>query len=99
MSLNPITSLTPAIPMRQPDTSDVSVTKNSFADFITSSINEVNQAQLQGNRAIEKLQSGEAQNLHDIMISVEQADIALRMLVQVRNKALTAYEEIMRMQI
>jgi flagellar hook-basal body complex protein FliE len=33
------------------------------------------------------------------MIAVEQADISLRMLVQMRNKALTAYEEIMRMQI
>ena len=77
----------------------VEVTKKSFMDFITSSIDEVNRSQIEGDLAIEKLHSGEARNLHDVMIAVEQADLSLRMLVQIRNKALTAYDEIMRMQI
>lgn len=77
----------------------VEETSKSFSDFITSSIDEVNKAQIEGDLAIEKLHSGEAQSLHDVMIAVEQADLSLRMLVQMRNKALTAYEEIMRMQI
>ena len=81
------------------DASSVSQTEQNFSDFIKNSIAEVNQAQNDGDGAIEKLYSGEAQNLHDIMISVEQADISLRMLVQIRNKALQAYEEIMRIQI
>ncbi len=38
-------------------------------------------------------------DLHDVMISMEKADISLRLLVQVRNKALDAYQEIMRMQV
>jgi len=38
-------------------------------------------------------------DLHDVMISMEKADISLRLLVQVRNKAIDAYKEIMRMQV
>ncbi|MGW8193655.1 MAG: flagellar hook-basal body complex protein FliE, partial [Desulforhopalus sp.] len=49
--------------------------------------------------AVERLQSGKAHHLHDVMIAVEEADISLRMAVQIRNRALSAYEEIMRMQL
>lgn len=70
-----------------------------FGDMLTSMVNRVNETQLAGDQAIERLQSGKAEHLHEVMIAVEQADISLRMAVQIRNKALTAYEEIMRMQI
>lgn len=99
MSISPVNSLGPTLPLRQADTSTISTTEKNFSDFVTSSINQVNKSQLDGDMAIEKLHSGEAQNLHDVMIAVEQADISLRMLVQIRNKALQAYEEVMRMQI
>ncbi len=99
MNILPVNNPTPQISNLQSDHNPVSPTNQNFNDFITSTINQVNESQVEGDRAIEKLHSGEAQNLHDVMISVEQADISLRMLVQVRNKALQAYEEIMRMQI
>lgn len=67
--------------------------------MLTNTIKEVNQSQIDGDKAIEKLQTGEAKNLHEVMIAVEQADISLRMLVQMRNKAQQAYEEIMRLQL
>lgn len=67
--------------------------------MLTDTISSVNQSQMDGEKAIEKLQTGEAKNLHEVMLAVEQADISLRMLVQMRNKAQQAYEEIMRMQI
>jgi flagellar hook-basal body complex protein FliE len=70
-----------------------------FGDLLSSMVNQVNETQMSGDRAIENLQNGTAQHLHEVMIAVEQADISLRMAVQLRNKALTAYEEIMRMQI
>jgi flagellar hook-basal body complex protein FliE len=62
-------------------------------------MSKVNDSQIAGDQAIVKLESGEAKHLHEVMIAVEEADISLRMLVQMRNKALSAYEEIMRMQI
>lgn len=87
------------LPLRLPDSSPVSQAKESFGELLNSTIKQVNQMQVQGDTAIEQLQSGEAANLHEVMIAVEQADISLRMLVQMRNKAQQAYEEIMRMQI
>ena len=71
----------------------------TFAEVIADTINQTNKAQDVGDKSIQALESGKAQNLHEVMISMEEADISLRMLVQVRNKALSAYDEIMRMQV
>jgi flagellar hook-basal body complex protein FliE len=99
MNILPVNNPTPQIISDQSDLHSITQTDQNFSDFIKSTISEVNQSQAEGDLSIQKLHSGEAQNLHDVMISVEQADISLRMLVQIRNKAIQAYEEIMRMQI
>ena len=70
-----------------------------FGESLENMLRSVNETQLSGDQAIEQLQSGGVQNLHEVMIAVEEADVSLRMLVQMRNRAVTAYEEIMRMQI
>jgi flagellar hook-basal body complex protein FliE len=88
-----------SLPLRQTDTSAVSTAKSGFGDIMRSTIAQVNQAQNKGDMAIEQLNTGSAESLHEVMIAVEEADISLKMLVQMRNKALQAYEEIMRMQI
>lgn len=67
--------------------------------MIKSTIDQATTAEQQSNTAINKLNSGEAKNLHEVMIAVEEADISLKMLVQFRNKALQAYDDIMRLQI
>jgi flagellar hook-basal body complex protein FliE len=86
-------------PPKSLDTSEVSKSSAGFGDMLSSMIDKVNETQITGDQAVEKLESGDAKHLHQVMIAVEEADISLRMLVQMRNKALTAYEEIMRMQI
>jgi len=88
-----------SLPLRPTDTSAVSTAKSGFGDIMKSTIEQVNQAQNKGNLAIEQLNTGKAESLHEVMIAVEEADISLKMLVQMRNKALQAYEEVMRMQI
>ena len=70
-----------------------------FADALKDSIGQVNQAQLSADRAAEQIATGETKNLHEAMIKLEEADISLRLMVQVRNKAVEAYQEIMRMQV
>jgi flagellar hook-basal body complex protein FliE len=99
--MNTINSLAPfsQSPLKPTDTSDISQAKSGFGDILSSTLKSVNNAQIAGDTAIEKLQTGDAKHLHEVMIAVEEADVSLRMLVQMRNKALTAYEEIMRMQI
>ncbi len=89
----------PLSPVNQTGISDVGRAKSGFGEILSSTIQSTNNAQLVGDKAVEKLMSGEAKHLHEVMIAIEEADVSLRMLVQMRNKALTAYEEIMRMQI
>ncbi len=87
------------LPPKVADTSAISKSTKDFGDMLSSMINKVNETQIPGDQAVVKLQSGDARHLHEVMIAVEEADVSLRMLVQMRNKALSAYEEIMRMQI
>lgn len=97
-SINAINSLAPQN-LNNVTTNPVGKVTTSFGEMLSDMVSEVNTTQLSGDLAIEKLQSGEAKHLHEVMIAVEEADVSLRMLVQLRNKAMTAYEEIMRMQI
>ena len=51
------------------------------------------------DQTVLKANTGESVDLHEMMIAMEKADISLRLMVQVRNKAIDAYHEIMRMQV
>ena len=81
------------------DSGAVGQASTDFGDMLKTMLDQVNETQAKGEQATQNLQSGDARHLHEVMIAVEEADVSLRMLVQMRNKALTAYEEIMRMQI
>ncbi len=70
-----------------------------FMDFLEQAIGEVNRSQIASDRAVEQLQSGQAKNLHEVMVAMEEADISLRLMVQMRNKLVESYQEIMRMQV
>ncbi|MES2527965.1 MAG: flagellar hook-basal body complex protein FliE [Bdellovibrionota bacterium] len=71
----------------------------SFGEMLSESIGKVNAMQTEANVAMEKLASGESQNLHETLLAVEKADIAFRTMNQVRTKVIDAYREIMKMQI
>lgn len=72
---------------------------NKFGAILKTSIVAVNKAQVDADHAAEQIAAGETKNLHGAMIKMEEADISLRLMVQVRNKAVEAYQEIMRMQV
>ncbi|MCM2350666.1 MAG: flagellar hook-basal body complex protein FliE [Bacteriovoracaceae bacterium] len=74
-------------------------TGKTFGEFLQDSIGKVNSLQQDANVAMEKLASGESQNLHETLLAVEKADIAFRTMNQVRTKVIDAYREIMKMQI
>lgn len=71
----------------------------SFADTLKNAISEVNQMQQVSNKKMQELSVGKTDNVADVMIASEKADIAMRVMVQVRNKVIDAYNEIMRMQV
>lgn len=71
----------------------------SFGETLSKAIENVDQLQKQADVSAEKIATGQSQNLHETMIAAEKADIALRLMVQVRNKVIDAYHEIMKMQV
>jgi len=79
--------------------SDVSEAEQSFTSMLSGIVGEVENQQKSADKAVQQLHAGGAKNLHEAMIAMEQADISIRFMVQVRNKALEAYQEIMRMQV
>ena len=74
-------------------------TQKSFSDTLKDAIGSVNQIQKASDRAAENLATGKTDNVADVMIATEKADIALRLMVQVRNKIIDAYQEVMKMQV
>lgn len=71
----------------------------SFVDVLKESIEKVNMLQSEADAAIEGMVKGETKNVHETMIAIEKANISFNMMIQVRNKLLSAYEEIMRTQV
>jgi flagellar hook-basal body complex protein FliE len=70
-----------------------------FGELLQNAINEVNQVQKHAGDETQKLMTGEAKDIHTTMIAVQQADISFQMMMQVRNKLVNAYQEIMKMPI
>ncbi|HLU21908.1 MAG TPA: flagellar hook-basal body complex protein FliE [Bacillaceae bacterium] len=71
----------------------------SFNEILKAAVNNVNDAQVQSDIATEKLIKGEKIELHDVMITAQKASISLQLAMEVRNKAVEAYQEMMRMQV
>ena len=74
-------------------------TDADFSTVLRQTIDTVNTLQTNAESAARDFVIGRAQSIHDSMIAMEKADVSLRLLTQMRNKAVEAYQEIMRMQI
>ena len=74
-------------------------TQKSFSTFLEAQLNDVNRAQKEGDEAVADMVTGRSHNIHEMMIALDRADVSFRMMTKVRNKAVEAYQEIMRMHI
>src|ERR1700730_1227645 len=77
----------------------VESTEKSFATTLKDAVGQVNQAQKESDFKMQELATGKSQNIHETMIAAEKVETALRLMVQVRNKMIEAYQEMMRMQV
>ncbi len=68
----------------------------AFGEAIKGAINKVNRLEREANSSIVDLLQGKA-DIHETMIALQKVDISMRMLLTIRNKAIEAYREIMRM--
>jgi|LGOV01.1.fsa_nt_gb flagellar hook-basal body complex protein FliE len=70
-----------------------------FSSVMKNYLSEVNELQVVSDKSTEDLILGETENVHEVMIKAEEARLALELTVQVRNKVIEAYQELIRMQI
>lgn len=81
------------------DKASSSATADGAGKFFSELVSKVNDIQVQSDKSIQGLASGENKNLHEVMIEVEKASISFQFMAQVRNKALEAYQQVMQMQV
>ncbi len=70
-----------------------------FSQVLSDAVQSVNELQKSSDKAMQNFSTGKTDNIADVMIVTEKADLALRLMVQVRNKIIDAYQEMMKMQV
>jgi flagellar hook-basal body complex protein FliE len=102
MDINGINSgagITKIIPSNGSNGTKAASSSTGSGDFFGELVGKVNDLQTQADSKIKNMVTGESRELHEVMIAVEKASISFQFLTQVRNKALEAYSEVMRMQV
>jgi flagellar hook-basal body complex protein FliE len=103
-TVRPNTLPTPGVegpsPLSQPnEITPGQSTGDSFGNVLGKLISDVNAKQNAATAAVDGLQSGQAVPLHQTVIAMEEANVSFQLMVEVRNKLLDSYQEMMRMQI
>jgi len=72
---------------------------DSFDELLKKSLDEVNRLQNRADESIKDIAAGKMENIQDAVMAIEKADVSLKLLTEIRNKAIEAYKEVMRMQV
>jgi flagellar hook-basal body complex protein FliE len=88
-------------PLREIATQGIAPTGagSDFGPWLTQALGRVNTELVQADAGLQQLATGQVENLHQVMIALEEARLGLQLVVQVRNRLLEAYQEILRMQV
>lgn len=70
-----------------------------FSQWVEQEVSSLNSQLVTAEQGIQKLATGTAENLHDVMLQLEQARLAMQVASQVRSRVLEAYQDVMRMQV
>jgi flagellar hook-basal body complex protein FliE len=97
--LSTAASFQTALGLQAPVRGAVQTESQNFQQFLAGAIQQTNQLALDAEGMTKKLAVGEVSDLHQVMIAMEKSSLALQMTMQVRNKIVDAYQEIMRMQM
>lgn len=100
MSIEPVEGLSPVRAGESTRAAEIAGDALSkFGTWFGQELAEVNGQLQRADSDLQRLALGDARNLHQVMINLEEARLSFQLLVQVRNRALEAYQEVMRMQI
>ena len=92
--VNPVGAPPPA-----PPTEAEGAAGKSFSEFLSEKMGEVNSLQQQSDQAIQDLATGREQDLGKVVSAVEKANLAFQMMIQIRNKLVDSYDELMRIRM
>ena len=97
MSLN-IEAIRPiVVPQIEAPSSAAPANGGEFRNVLAAAIDQVGQAQKGADQAVQSFLKGEGDDLHSTILSVQRADLEFNMFMQLRNKVVSAYQEVMRM--
>ncbi len=74
-------------------------TGSKFSEVISDAIGKVNDSQVNADNKVESFIKGEDVSMHDVMLSMQESQISMQLLIEVRNKVVEAYQEINRVQL
>ncbi len=78
---------------------DVQPEGNDFFSILQSTIGEVNEKQKTADNALGQIATGQVKDLHQAAIAIDKAEISMKVMLEVRNKAINAYKELLKTQI
>lgn len=99
ISISPLNPRLQVPEIRSPQTHAGEKSNTGFGEILKDAITTTNELQKQSDQQIQKFMAGESQDLHTTVIAMQKADLSFQMMMQVRNKIVQAYQEIMRMQM
>ncbi len=70
-----------------------------FADMVKNLVAETNQQQVNSQDGVRQLVTGETDSIHDVVLTTSRADLAFRLMMEIRNRLIASYQEVMRMQV
>ncbi|MCE5312182.1 MAG: flagellar hook-basal body complex protein FliE [Nitrospiraceae bacterium] len=73
--------------------------QGSFADAIKQALNDATKIQDEAEKAVEGFAKGEIKDIHTVVMAMQKADLSLQTMLQVRSRLLTAYDDIMKIQV
>jgi flagellar hook-basal body complex protein FliE len=95
----------PIGPIQPPSLAELSVPfsgrqqPGQFSAMLDKAISEVEQSRTMANEKAERLLSGQPEELHSVVLNVQRAQLEFELFLEVRNKVVQAYQEVMRMQV
>jgi flagellar hook-basal body complex protein FliE len=99
MAIDPVNSIVAATGIERGLGAAPSAQSSDFSVWLQQQINAVNSQIQAAETQVTQLATGQSENLHQVMLSLEKAKLSFELMLQVRNKLLEGYQEVMRMQI
>ncbi|MBT0611658.1 flagellar hook-basal body complex protein FliE [Campylobacter hyointestinalis] len=72
---------------------------SGFSDMLNKALNDLNDTQVKADKAVAELATGEVKDLHQAAIAIGKAETSMKLMLEIRNKAISAYKEISRTQL